>query len=75
LAGRRPAWWRAPSCAQHEVARTSGYMAPELLDSSSPPDLTVMSMRLESLLNEVVSEEEPYSDQLQNFRERGPFGR
>ena len=56
------------------VGGTSGYMAPELLDSISPPDFPIDVYSFGILLNEVVAEEEPYSDQYANFAARGPFG-
>ncbi|OWA53669.1 putative serine/threonine-protein kinase [Hypsibius exemplaris] len=74
LRGKTASLVESSKLAQHEVAGTSGYMAPELLDSSSPPDYNSDVYAFGVLLNEVVTEEEPYSDQLQNFRGRGPFG-
>ena len=56
------------------VAGTSGYMAPELLDSTSPPDYSSDVFSFGVILNEVICEEEPYSDQYANFAGRGPFG-
>jgi len=56
------------------VAGTAGYMAPELLDSTAPPDYSSDVFSFGVILNEVVCEEEPYSDQYANFAGRGPFG-
>ena len=56
------------------VAGTAGYMAPELLDSTSPPDYSSDVFSFGVILNEIVCEEEPYSDQYANFAGRGPFG-
>ena len=56
------------------VAGTAGYMAPELLDSTSPPDYSIDIFSFGVILNEVIGEEEPYSDQYANFAGRGPFG-
>jgi mitogen-activated protein kinase kinase kinase 7 len=53
---------------------TAGYMAPELLDSTSPPDFSSDVYSFGILLNEVIMEEEPYSDQYANFTGRGVFG-
>ncbi|CAF1004009.1 unnamed protein product [Rotaria sordida] len=55
------------------VCGTAGYMAPELLSSSSPPDYSSDVYSFGVMLNEVIQEEEPYSDQFQNFLGRGPF--
>jgi len=56
------------------VAGTAGYMAPELLDSTSPPHYSSDVFSFGVILNEVVCEEEPYADQYANFAGRGPFG-
>ena len=56
------------------VAGTAGYMAPELLDSTSPPDYSSDVFSFGVILNEIICEEEPYSDQYANFAGRGPFG-
>jgi len=56
------------------VGGTAGYMAPELLDSTSPPDYSSDVFSFGVILNEVISEEEPYADQYANFAGRGPFG-
>jgi tRNA A-37 threonylcarbamoyl transferase component Bud32 len=56
------------------VGGTAGYMAPELLDSTSPPDFSSDVYSFGIVLNEVIMEEEPYSDQYANFAGRGPFG-
>ena len=56
------------------VGGTSAYMAPELIDSTSPPDYSSVVYSFGIVLNEVVTEEEPYYDQFQNFAGRGPFG-
>jgi len=56
------------------VAGTAGYMAPELLESTSPPDYSSDVFSFGVILNEVICEEEPYSDQYANFAGRGPFG-
>jgi len=56
------------------VAGTAGYMAPELLDSTAPPDYSSDVFSFAVILNEVICEEEPYSDQYANFAGRGPFG-
>ena len=53
---------------------TAGYMAPELLVSVEPPKYSSDVYSFGILLNEVVAEEEPYSDQYANFAARGPFG-
>jgi serine/threonine protein kinase len=56
------------------IGGTAGYMAPELLDSSSPPEFSSDVYSFGVLTNEVVAEKEPYSDQYRNFAGRGPFG-
>jgi len=56
------------------VGGTAGYMAPELLDSTSPPDYSSDVFSFGVILNEVICEEEPYADQYANFAGRGPFG-
>ena len=56
------------------VGGTAGYMAPELLDSTSPPDFPSDVYSFGVVLNELVAEEEPYADQYANFGGRGPFG-
>ena len=56
------------------VAGTAGYMAPELLDSTMPPAYSSDVYSFGILLNELVSEKEPYTDQYENFAGRGPFG-
>ena len=52
---------------------TAGYMAPELLDSSNPPEYSSDVYSFGIMLNEVIQEEEPYADQFRNFIGRGPF--
>jgi len=56
------------------VGGTAGYMAPELLDSTSPPGYCIDVFSFGVILNEVICEEEPYADQYANFAGRGPFG-
>ncbi len=56
-----------------EVRGTAGYMAPELLSSSNPPEYSSDVYSFGIMLNEVIQEEEPYSDQFRNFLGRGPF--
>ena len=56
------------------IGGTAGYMAPELLDSTKPPEFACDVYSFGVLLNELISEEEPFSDQYQNFAGRGPFG-
>jgi len=56
------------------VCGTAGYMAPELLDSTSPPDYSADVFSFGVIVNEVICEEEPYADQYANFAGRGPFG-
>ena len=56
------------------VGGTAGYMAPELLESTSPPDYSSDVFSFGVILNEVICEEEPYADQYANFAGRGPFG-
>jgi serine/threonine protein kinase len=56
------------------VCGTAAYMAPELLQSSSPPENSSDVYSFGVMLNEMIQEEEPYSDQFQNFAGRGPFG-
>jgi len=56
------------------VGGTAGYMAPELLDSTSPPYCSSDVFSFGVILNEVICEEEPYADQYANFAGRGPFG-
>jgi predicted Ser/Thr protein kinase len=53
---------------------TAGYMAPELLDSPSPPEFSSDVYSFGVLTNELIAEEEPYYDQYINFVGRGPFG-
>jgi len=48
----------------HVGGGTAGYMAPELLDSVHPPDYPSDVYSFGILLNEMVTEEEPYSDQV-----------
>ncbi|CAF1058359.1 unnamed protein product [Didymodactylos carnosus] len=55
------------------VCGTAGYMAPELLDSSNPPEYSCDVYSFGVMLNEIIQEEEPYSDQFRNFLGRGPF--
>ena len=57
-----------------KVGGTAGYMAPELLESTSPPDYSSDVYSFGVILNEIICEEEPYSDQYANFAGRGPFG-
>ena len=52
---------------------TAGYMAPELLDVSVRISEKTDVYSFGILLNEVVTEEEPYSDQYKNFAGKGPF--
>jgi tRNA A-37 threonylcarbamoyl transferase component Bud32 len=56
------------------VGGTAGYMAPELLDSSNPPEFSSDVYSFGILTNELIAEEEPYYDQYHNFVGRGPFG-
>ncbi|CAF1281615.1 unnamed protein product [Adineta steineri] len=56
-----------------EVRGTAGYMAPELLNSSNPPECSIDVYSFGIVLNEIIQEEEPYADQFQNFLGRGPF--
>jgi serine/threonine protein kinase len=56
------------------VGGTAGYMAPELLDSCSPPKFSSDVYSFGVTMNELISEEEPYADQFANFAGRGPFG-
>jgi predicted Ser/Thr protein kinase len=55
------------------VCGTAGYMAPELLNNSNPPEYSSDVYSFGVMLNEVIQEEEPYSDQFRNFLGRGPF--
>ena len=55
------------------VGGTAAYMAPELLNSSHPPEYSSDVYSFGVMLNEVIHEEEPYSDQYANFAGRGPF--
>jgi tRNA A-37 threonylcarbamoyl transferase component Bud32 len=55
------------------VCGTAAYMAPELLSSSNPPEYSSDVYSFAVMLNEVIQEEEPYSDQFRNFLGRGPF--
>ncbi|CAF2974413.1 unnamed protein product [Rotaria sp. Silwood2] len=55
------------------VCGTAGYMAPELLSSSNPPEYSSDIYSFGVMLNEVIQEEEPYADQFRNFIGRGPF--
>ena len=56
------------------IGGTAGYMAPELLDSTKPPEFSSDVYSFGVLLNELIAEEEPFSDQYANFAGRGPFG-
>lgn len=56
------------------VCGTAAYMAPELLQSTKPPEYSSDIYSFGILLNEVIQEEEPYSDQYLNFAGRGAFG-
>ncbi|CAF1174755.1 unnamed protein product [Rotaria sordida] len=55
------------------ICGTGGYMAPELLSSTKPPEYSSDVYSFGILLNEVIQEEEPYSDQYHNFAGRGAF--
>ncbi len=55
------------------VCGTAAYMAPELLNSSNPPEYSSDVYSFAIMLNEVIQEEEPYGDQFKNFLGRGPF--
>jgi tRNA A-37 threonylcarbamoyl transferase component Bud32 len=55
------------------VCGTAGYMDPELLNNSKPPEYSNDVYSFGVMLNEVIQEEEPYSDQFRNFLGRGPF--
>jgi tRNA A-37 threonylcarbamoyl transferase component Bud32 len=55
------------------VGGTAAYMAPELLNSSNPPEYSSDVYSFAVLLNEVIQEEEPYTGQFHNFLGRGPF--
>ena len=55
------------------VGGTGAYMAPELIDKSGPPELSCDVYSYGILLNEVIQEDEPYTDQMSNFNGRGPF--
>ncbi|CAF3781527.1 unnamed protein product [Rotaria sp. Silwood1] len=55
------------------VCGTAGYMAPELINSSTPPDYSSDVYSFGVMLNEIIQEEEPYADQFRNFLGRGPF--
>ena len=56
------------------IGGTAGYMAPELLDSTKPPEFSSDVYSFGIVLNELIAEEEPFSDQYANFVGRGPFG-
>ncbi|CAF3862513.1 unnamed protein product [Rotaria sordida] len=56
------------------ICGTAGYMAPELLSSTKPPEYSSDVYSFGILLNEVIHEEEPYSDQYLNFAGREAFG-
>ncbi|CAF0926831.1 unnamed protein product [Rotaria sp. Silwood1] len=55
------------------VCGTAGYMAPELLNSSKSPEYSSDIYSFGVMFNEVIQEEEPYTDQFLNFLGRGPF--
>ena len=59
---------------ENVAAGTGAYMAPELLDSTSPPDFKADVYSFGILLNEVIQEEEPFSGEEANFHGRGVFG-
>ncbi len=48
-------------------------MAPELLNRSNPPEYSSDVYSFGIMLNEIIQEEEPYSDQFRNFLGRGPY--
>ena len=48
-------------------------MAPELLDSTAPPEFSSDVYSFGIVLNEIIQEEEPFSDQYRNFHGRGAF--
>jgi tRNA A-37 threonylcarbamoyl transferase component Bud32 len=56
-----------------QVCGTAGYMDPELLSSSNPPEYSSDVYSFGVMLNEIIQEEEPYADQFKNFLGRGPF--
>eukprot|EP01137_Pigoraptor_chileana_P034462 Opistho-2@27049 len=56
------------------IAGTAAYMAPELLaDMSKAPEASSDIYSFGVLMNELVAEAEPYSEQYRNFHGRGPF--
>ncbi|CAF1411603.1 unnamed protein product [Didymodactylos carnosus] len=59
--------------ANTAVCGTAAYMAPELLSSSKPSELSSDAFSFGIMLNEVIQEEEPYSDQYRNFHGKGPY--
>jgi len=73
LRGKTSSAIATSSDGENIIGGTGGYMAPELLDASSPPELTSDVYSFGVLLNEVVQEEEPYSEALNNFHGRGIF--
>eukprot|EP00899_Mesostigma_viride_P016615 jgi/Mesvir1/24955/Mv16927-RA.2 len=54
-------------------AGTPGYMAPELLDCSVAIDFSADVYSFGVLMNEVISEQQPYDDQGFHFFGRGPY--
>ena len=56
------------------VAGTAAYMAPELLQAGACASYESDVYAFGILLNELVSEEEPYGDQARAVLGKGPFG-
>ena len=56
------------------VAGTAAYMAPELLQAGASASYESDVYAFGILLNELVSEEEPYGDQARAVLGKGPFG-
>ncbi|PAA72592.1 hypothetical protein BOX15_Mlig009870g1, partial [Macrostomum lignano] len=60
-------------CHVYNPAGTAAYMAPELLESTKPFEFNCDVYSYGILLNELISEEQPYSSQMRQFGGRGPF--